>query len=67
MKILHGDCAERLSEIENNAVDMILTSPPYDSLRRLDREFIGIEISEEYLQIAKTRIEGTDRQIAMQL
>lgn len=35
--------------------------------QRLDREFIGIEISPKYMTIAKTRIEGTDRQIAMSL
>ena len=32
-KIYCGNCLEWLSEIDNNSIDMVLTSPPYDSLR----------------------------------
>jgi DNA modification methylase len=31
--ILLGDCLEKLKELPNNSVDMVLTSPPYDYLR----------------------------------
>lgn len=33
MKILNGDCSERLNDIPDEFVDMVLTSPPYDDLR----------------------------------
>lgn len=32
-KILHGDCLDIMQRMEENSVDMILTSPPYDNLR----------------------------------
>lgn len=31
-----GDCLDLLPEIENNSIDMVLTSPPYDNLRTYD-------------------------------
>ena len=33
-KILHGDCTEKLKEIEDNTVDLIFTSPPYADQRK---------------------------------
>ena len=32
--LILGDCEEKLKDIESNSVDMILTSPPYDNLRK---------------------------------
>jgi site-specific DNA-methyltransferase (adenine-specific) len=32
-KILHGDCVELLTDFEENSVDIVVTSPPYDKLR----------------------------------
>lgn len=32
-KLLHGDCHERLNDIEDNSLDLIISSPPYDSIR----------------------------------
>ncbi len=32
-KILHGDCMEKLKEIEDDTVDLIFTSPPYADQR----------------------------------
>jgi len=32
-KIIKGDCLEVMKTFENNSIDMILTSPPYDNLR----------------------------------
>ena len=32
-RIINGNCAEVLSEIKSNSVDLIVTSPPYDDLR----------------------------------
>jgi site-specific DNA-methyltransferase (adenine-specific) len=30
---MHGDCLERMSEIPDASVDLVVTSPPYDNLR----------------------------------
>ena len=35
-KIFNEDCLETLKRIENNSIDLILTSPPYDNLRKYD-------------------------------
>lgn len=31
--LMKGDCLERMKEIPDGGVDMVLTSPPYDNLR----------------------------------
>jgi DNA modification methylase len=33
INLLHGDCLELMKTIPDNSIDMVLTSPPYDSLR----------------------------------
>jgi len=33
MKLMQGDCLERMKEIESGSVDLTVTSPPYDNLR----------------------------------
>jgi DNA modification methylase len=33
INLMQGDCLERMKEIPDGSVDMILTSPPYDNLR----------------------------------
>ncbi len=33
-QVFRGDSCELLSEIEDNSIDMIITSPPYDKLRK---------------------------------
>lgn len=32
-KLFHGDCLVELKNIQNESIDLILTSPPYDNLR----------------------------------
>lgn len=32
-KIIQGDCLEVMKTIEDNSIDLVLTSPPYDNLR----------------------------------
>jgi len=32
-KLMFGDCLERMKEIPDNSVNMVITSPPYDKLR----------------------------------
>lgn len=31
--LINGDCLERMKDIEDSSIDMVLTSPPYDNLR----------------------------------
>lgn len=33
VKLMFGDCLERMKEIESGSVDLTVTSPPYDNLR----------------------------------
>jgi DNA modification methylase len=33
INLIHGDCLERIKEIENESIDLTVTSPPYDNLR----------------------------------
>jgi DNA modification methylase len=32
-KLMFGDCLERMKEIPDNSVDLVVTSPPYDNIR----------------------------------
>ncbi|MDI9357066.1 MAG: hypothetical protein QM536_08605 [Chitinophagaceae bacterium] len=32
-KIYNGDCVELMKKLPNNSIDMVVTSPPYDTLR----------------------------------
>jgi len=34
--LILGDCLEKLKEIPNNSVDLVITSPPYDNLRNYE-------------------------------
>ncbi|TVM02306.1 MAG: site-specific DNA-methyltransferase [Candidatus Brocadia sp. WS118] len=48
-KLLLGDCAVRMKELESESVDLVVTSPPYDSIRnyngyKFDFETIGNEL-----------------------
>jgi len=33
IKLMFGDCLERMKEIPDNSIDLVVTSPPYDNLR----------------------------------
>lgn len=35
MKLLHGDCLEKLNEIEDNSVDAIITDPPFNLVGKM--------------------------------
>lgn len=66
-KLIHGDCLEKLKELEPNSIDTIITDPPYGisfmgrcttgiACKNTSRDFVGIEMNEEYIKIAKARI-----------
>ena len=51
-KLYHGDCLDLIKNIENDSIDLILTSPPYDNIRdykknewSLDLPSLGKEVS----------------------
>ena len=69
MELLLGNCLDRLKDFEDNSVDAIVTDPPYGlsfmgsgttgmACKKLNREFIGMEMMPEYMEIAKARIDG---------
>lgn len=62
-----GDCLEVLKTFEPNSIDSIVTDPPYGlsfmgsgstgiAAKNLGFDFIGIELNQEYFEIAKKRI-----------
>lgn len=54
MWLMCGDCKEKLKEIENNVIDMTITSPPYDNLRKYDGYNFDFEnIAKELYRITK--------------
>ena len=34
IRLMQGDCLERMKEIESGSIDLTVTSPPYDRLRK---------------------------------
>ena len=32
-KLIQGDCIEEMKKLEENSIDLTVTSPPYDNLR----------------------------------
>lgn len=53
MRIICGDCAEKLKEIDTESVDLVLTSPPYDNLRSYHSEFNLSEIVRQLYRVLK--------------
>ncbi len=41
MKLIHGDCIDKMRDIPDNSIDMVMTSPPYDNLRDYGKDFTG--------------------------
>jgi site-specific DNA-methyltransferase (adenine-specific)/site-specific DNA-methyltransferase (cytosine-N4-specific) len=60
-KLIHGDCAKELKKLDENSIDLIVTSPPYADQRK--NSYGGIHpdkyvdwflpISEELLRVLK--------------
>jgi len=68
MRLLLGDCLDKLKELDDNSVDSIVTDPPYGlsfmgsgstgkAAMRGGFDFIGVEMDEEYMKIAESRIQ----------
>ena len=52
-KIIHGDSLIELKKLENNSIDLIVTSPPYFNVK----EYAHWETYEDYLEFLKTIFE----------
>jgi DNA modification methylase len=57
-KIIQGDCLEKMKDIKDGSIDMVLTSPPYDNLRTYNGslewgEHIWKPIIQELFRIVK--------------
>lgn len=74
MRLLLGDCLEKLKELDDNSVDSIVTDPPYGlsfmgsgstgkAAIRGRFYFIGIEREKEYFDIAEARIQHEQNKI----
>ncbi len=54
--ILHGDCIEKMKELEDNSVDAIVTDPPYGLSfmgKKWDYDVPSIEVWKEALRVLK--------------
>src|SRR6056297_3170112 len=56
IKLIHGDCLEKLKELEPNSVDTIITDPPYGLSfmgKKWDYEVPKVEVWKECLRVLK--------------
>lgn len=60
IKVIHGDCLEKMKLIPDGSIDAIITDPPYGTTGvacvNTNRSFIGIEKDDKYFEVAKNRI-----------
>ena len=71
MRLINSDCISAMREMADNSVDSIVTDPPYELTSGKNAkvgfmgkacvlegfDFIGIDMTAEYIEIAKARIE----------
>ena len=50
IELIHGDCLEKLKDIESGSIDLILTDPPYGTIKNISNENIdhGLNNSAEW-------------------
>ena len=53
MKILCGDCADVMKQIESDSIDLVVTSPPYDNLRNYHSEFDINKVTHQLFRLLK--------------
>jgi DNA modification methylase len=70
-KIYNADCLEKMKEIDDKSVDMILADLPYGTTAvaaiNTGRNFIGIEMDKGYCDIANKRIQEAREKLASKL
>lgn len=53
-KIIQGDCVKVMGDFENNSIDLVVTSPPYDELRHYNGYSFEFElIAKELFRVIK--------------
>lgn len=53
-KVLHGDCLELMKALDDNSIDLTVTSPPYDNLRTYNGYTFDFEgIAKELYRVTK--------------
>jgi len=63
IKLMQGDCLERMKEIESGSVDMILTDPPYTTPvvtgfgREIVKNYADFSIQESFVRCLKLEFE----------
>ena len=63
MKLIQGDCLERMKEIPGGSVDMVLTDPPYSTPtvasfgRQVTKRLSDLAIQEYYFSVIKSELE----------
>ena len=57
-QVIKGDCLVEMKKIEDNSIDLTVTSPgtTLKMAKKNNRNYIGIEISEEYIDIINKRL-----------
>ena len=54
LKLLHGDCLELMKQLDNESIDLTVTSPPYDNLRTYNGFTFDFEnIAKELFRVTK--------------
>ena len=53
-EIIQGDCLEKLKDIPDNSIDLVVTSPPYDDIRDYKGYSFNFEgIAKELFRVTK--------------
>lgn len=61
--LMLGDCMERMAEIPDNSVDMVLTDPPYSTPvavsfgREIHKKFSDLSIQKQYMKLIKSELD----------
>jgi DNA modification methylase len=54
LRLLNGDCLDKLKELDNNSIDSIVTDPPYGLSfmgKKWDYDVPSVEIWQECLRV----------------
>jgi len=58
-KIIHGDCVQEMKSIEENSIDLVVTSPPYNVGLEYDEYDDDLDIKEysDFIEVVFSRID----------
>ena len=55
-KVHKVDVMEGMRQLEDNSIDLIITSPPYNKAGLNNCDWIGFDLFDEYIQMTNNRI-----------